>query len=230
MIKKLAITNPLIKSIFTRKSFFVLFLLFNVDLQAATKQNAPNIIFILADDLGYNDVGFNGVKWVETPNLNKLAETSKVFDNAYMYPLCSPSRAALITGKDSYRTQVYAVPVLETGTPQESIYSRGTVQKEHTFFSEPLNRAGYKLAHFGKWHVVGPYPEKEADYPFDKVGTQPVSGDREWIKKHLTPDIKLITQKIEAIIAMLVVVGGEILLEAMWKVINLKVEDMLLHL
>ncbi len=102
----------------------------------------PNIIFILADDLGYNDVGFNGVEWVETPNLNKLADQSVVFDNAYMYPLCSPSRAALITGKDSYRTQVYSVPVLETGDSQVSIFSRGTVQKEHTFFSEPLNRAG----------------------------------------------------------------------------------------
>jgi len=148
----------------------------------------PNIIFILADDLGYNDVGFNGVEWVETPNLNKLADQSVVFDNAYMYPLCSPSRAALITGKDSYRTQVYSVPVLETGDSQVSIFSRGTVQKEHTFFSEPLNRAGYRLAHFGKWHVVGPYPEKESTYPFDEIGTQPKDGDTGWIEKHMTPE------------------------------------------
>ncbi len=155
---------------------------------ALSHDRVPNIVFILADDLGYNDVGFNGVKWVETPNLNKLAQSSKVFDNAYMYPLCSPSRAALITGKDSYRTQVYAVPVLEKGPAEESIFSRGTVQKEHTFFSEPLNNAGYKLAHFGKWHVVGPYPDKEVNYPFDSVGTQPVTGDKEWIKKHMTPE------------------------------------------
>lgn len=148
----------------------------------------PNIIFILADDLGYNDVGFNGVEWVETPNLNELARQSTVFDNAYMYPLCSPSRAALITGKDSYRTQVYAVPVLETGDSQTSIFSRGTVQKEHTFYSEPLNSAGYKLAHFGKWHVVGPYPEKESSYPFDAIGTQPPDGDLNWIAKHRTPE------------------------------------------
>lgn len=155
---------------------------------AATSGGKPNIIFILADDLGFHDVGFNGAKWVETPNLNELANTSVVFDSAYMYPLCSPSRAALITGKDSYRTQVYAVPVLETGDANKSIFSRGTVQKEHTFFSEPLNRAGYKLAHIGKWHVVGPYPEKEAGYPFDSIATQPVDGDTGWTAKHKTPE------------------------------------------
>ena len=174
--------------IYTKVMFLFLFF-FSLEGRALTLgEQPPNIIFILADDLGYNDVGFNGIKWVETPNLNKLAQTSKVFNNAYMYPLCSPSRAALITGKDSYRTQVYAVPVLETGTAEESIYSRGTVQKEHTFFSEPLNKAGYKLAHMGKWHVVGPYPEKEVDYPFKDIGTQPISGDKSWIKKHQTPE------------------------------------------
>lgn len=120
--------------IYTKVMFLSLFF-FSLEGRALTLGGQPpNIIFILADDLGYNDVGFNGIKWVETPNLNKLAQTSKVFNNAYMYPLCSPSRAVLITGKDSYRTQVYAVPVLETGTAEESIYSRGTVQKEHTFF------------------------------------------------------------------------------------------------
>lgn len=159
-----------------------------VDRATTSVSDKPNIIFIMADDLGYNDVGFNGVEWVETPNLNELAKQSVVFDNAYMYPLCSPSRAALITGKDSHRTQVYAVPVLETGNSDTSIFSRGTVQKEHTFFSEPLNSAGYKLAHFGKWHVVGPYPEKEANYPFDEIGTQPPDGDVSWIAKHRTQE------------------------------------------
>ena len=158
--------------------------------RAASSRDKPNIVFILADDLGYNDVGFNGVDWVETPNLNALAAQSVIFDNAYMYPLCSPSRAALMTGKDSYRTQVYAVPVLETGDADVSIFSRGTVQLEHTFFSEALNAAGYNLAHFGKWHVVGPYPEKEPDYPFDEVATQPPDGDTDWIEDHMTPEYR----------------------------------------
>ncbi|MGB7326465.1 MAG: sulfatase-like hydrolase/transferase [Rubripirellula sp.] len=67
----------------------------------------------MADDLGYADVGFNGSKWFETPALDALADQSLVFDNAYMYPTCSPSRSALLTGRQSFRTGVYTVPVLE---------------------------------------------------------------------------------------------------------------------
>lgn len=149
-------------------------------------KKAPNIIFILADDLGWSDVGYNGSNWVETPNLDKLSTQSAVFNNAYMYPTCSPSRAAILTGKQSFRTQVYGVPVLESGSARKNIFSRGTVQKEHTFYSEPLNKSGYKLLHLGKWHVVGPNPAAEVNYPFKKHLTQPKNGDLSWLKEHQT--------------------------------------------
>ncbi len=151
-------------------------------------KTGPNIIFILADDLGWSDVGYNGSKWVETPYLDKLATQSAVFNNAYMYPTCSPSRAAILTGKQSFRTQVYGVPVLESGNAKENIFSRGTVQKEHVFYSEPLNQSGYKLLHLGKWHVVGPNPEVEVNYPFTKNLNQPKNGDLSWLKKHQTEE------------------------------------------
>src|SRR5690606_28782486 len=121
----------------------------------------PTIIFIMADDLGWQDVGFMGSKWFETANLDALAKEGVVFNNAYMYPTCSPSRAALLTGKQSFRTDIYNVPVLEQGDDQSNIFSRWTVKKEHTFYAEPLRNSGYFLTHIGKWHVVGPRPYEE---------------------------------------------------------------------
>ncbi|MGJ8654866.1 MAG: sulfatase [Akkermansiaceae bacterium] len=158
----------------------------------AQETTKPNILFILADDLGYQDVGFNGSKWFETPKLDALAKESAVFQNASMYPTCSPSRTALLTGKHSFRTQVYNVPVLEKPNgPKHNIYSRWTVETKHDFYSKPLRDAGYQLIHLGKWHVVGPYPEKEKNYPFKKKLKQPANGSTAWLEKHKTEYLNL---------------------------------------
>lgn len=152
----------------------------------------PNIIFILVDDLGYADVGFNGSTWYETPALDQLAKEGLVLDNAYMYPTCSPSRTAFFTGKQSFRTGVYTVPVLEKGSDQENIFSRWTVDLKHTFFSKPMKKVGYQSIHLGKWHVVGPYPSKEMafDYPLKKKLSQPDPWDFSWVPHHRTDAIK----------------------------------------
>ncbi len=153
---------------------------------AGAKTDKPNIVFILVDDLGYADVGFNGSVYYETPNIDKLAGEGLVFEYAYMYPTCSPSRAALATGKQSFRTGVYTVPVLERGSDQENIFSRWTVGTEHTMYSEPLAEAGYQAIHLGKWHLVGPYPEKEMQYswPIKKKLRQPATSDFSWVPYH----------------------------------------------
>lgn len=152
----------------------------------------PNIIFILVDDLGYADVGFNGASFYETPNLDALAKQSLVLENSYMYPTCSPSRAALLTGKHSFRTGVYTVPVLEQGDSTENVFSRWTVGKEHPIYSEPLKNAGYKTIHLGKWHIVGPYPEEELSlsYPLTERLTQPDAGDFSWVANHMTKEVQ----------------------------------------
>ena len=144
----------------------------------------PNIIYIMADDLGWQDVGFMGSQWFETPNLDALAKKSKVFTDAYMYPTCSPSRAALLTGRQSFRTGVYTVPVLERGDNKTNIFSRWTVGHEHPVYAEPLNEAGYRLIHLGKWHIVGPSPEDEVDFPYEKHLIQHPNGDTSWVKRH----------------------------------------------
>ncbi len=170
---------------------FLLILLFSCKTNNSfSKVEKPNIIFIMADDLGWQDVGFMGSKWFETPNLDKLAKESLVFNQAYMYPTCSPSRAALLTGRQSFRTDVYNVPVLERDNNQTNIFSRWTVGLEHPVYAEPLKEAGYKLIHIGKWHIVGPHPENETDYPFDKPLRQPPNANLDWLENHKSEGIQ----------------------------------------
>lgn len=153
-------------------------------------ENRPNIIFIMADDLGWQDVGFMGSSYFETPNLDALAAKSLVFNQAYMYPTCSPSRAALLTGKQSFRTGIYNVPVLERGDSEHNIFSHWSVGLEHTMYAKPLKKSGYKLIHIGKWHLVGPQPGKKVNYPYKKPLKQPASGNFDWLDNHLTTQIQ----------------------------------------
>src|SRR5436190_729761 len=69
----------------------------------------PNMFYILADDLGYADVGFNGGKEIQTPNLDRIAKSGAVLESFYVQPVCSPTRAALLTGRYAVRTGVYNV-------------------------------------------------------------------------------------------------------------------------
>ncbi|MDC0497348.1 sulfatase [bacterium] len=171
-----------------RNGITILAGLFIASFVSTAKQ--PNIIFILADDLGWQDVGFMGSQYFETPYLDALAQESLVFENAFMYPTCSPSRAAILTGQQSFRTGCYTVPVLEKGKAADNIFSKWTVGEEHAVFSQPLSEAGYKLIHLGKWHIVGPNPESEATYPFKKKLGQPGNGDLSWLAVHKTPEIQ----------------------------------------
>jgi arylsulfatase A-like enzyme len=152
----------------------------------------PNIIFILVDDLGYADVGFNGSTWYETPAIDQLAKEGLVLEQAYMYPSCSPSRTGIFTGKQSFRTGVFTVPVLEQGSSQENIFSRWTVELKHTLYPQVLQEQGYKSIHLGKWHLVGPYPSQELamDFPLKKKLSQPSPSDFSWVAHHKTPEIQ----------------------------------------
>jgi arylsulfatase A-like enzyme len=152
----------------------------------AFADSKPNIVFVLVDDLGYADVGFNGSTFYETPGIDQLANSGLILENAYMYPTCSPSRTALATGKQSFRTGVYTVPVLERGNAQENIFSRWTVGEEHVMYSQPLAEAGYKSIHLGKWHLVGPYPAEELalEYPLTQKLGQPAPWDFSWVPEH----------------------------------------------
>jgi len=76
-------------------------------LHAADK---PNIVFILSDDQGYEDAGFMGSKEIKTPNLDKLAHAGTILKSFYVQPVCSPTRASLMTGRYVSHAGVYHVP------------------------------------------------------------------------------------------------------------------------
>ena len=105
----------------------------------------PNIVFILADDLGYGDVGFNGGKDIKTPNLDALAASGARLTHHYVQPVCSPTRAALLTGRYPMRhgLQIGVVrPFAQYGLPLE----------ERTL-PQALKEASYATALIGKWHL-----------------------------------------------------------------------------
>jgi arylsulfatase A-like enzyme len=77
-------------------SFLVTFLVLTVSASAAAK---PNILYIVADDLGWKDVGFHGAADIKTPNLDRLAASGARLEQFYVQPMCTPTRAALMTGR-----------------------------------------------------------------------------------------------------------------------------------
>src|SRR5436189_3752966 len=79
----------------------------------------PNVIFILADDLGWTDLGCQGSKYYETPNIDKLAAQGLRFTSHYHSQNCAPTRAALMTGQYAPRTGVYTVGTLARGNDQD---------------------------------------------------------------------------------------------------------------
>jgi arylsulfatase A-like enzyme len=111
----------------------------------------PNIVFLLVDDLGYADCGFNGGKEIRTPNIDRLAKGGAVIENHYVQPVCSPTRSTLMTGRYPTRTGVYTI--VSPGAPW------GLPLAERTL-ADALRSAGYRTAITGKWHLG----EFEKDY------------------------------------------------------------------
>ncbi|MER2490546.1 sulfatase-like hydrolase/transferase [Catenovulum sediminis] len=103
--------------------------------------NKPNIILIMADDLGFSDLAVYGNTVVETPNLDALAKQSVQFSDFSVTPVCATTRAALLTGKHPYKVGVSGVHG-----------GRDYLALEHTLISQVLQHAGYKTAMWGKWH------------------------------------------------------------------------------
>ncbi len=157
------------------KPFFFLltgFLSLASALPATTARRSPNIVVIFADDLGYHDTGFTGSTFFETPNLDRLATTGMIFDNAYAGAgNCAPSRAALHSGQYSPRTGVYAVNRTDRG-PRElqrlvAIPNREDLAIENVTIAESLKAAGYATGLFGKWHLFGAPDVKPTQQGFD---------------------------------------------------------------
>jgi arylsulfatase A-like enzyme len=105
----------------------------------------PNVIYFLVDDLGREDCGFMGGKEIRTPNIDKLAAGGARLDAYYVQPLCSPTRAALLTGRYPMRHG------LQKGVVKP--WARYGLPLEETTIADDLTAAGYATGIFGKWHL-----------------------------------------------------------------------------
>lgn len=110
----------------------------------AAETRKPDILFLLIDDLGYADCGFNGGKQIKTPNIDRLAKSGTIIDSHYVQPVCSPTRSTLLTGRYPTHTGVYTIvsPGAAWGLPLA----------ERTL-ADALRAAGYRTALTGKWHL-----------------------------------------------------------------------------
>ena len=116
--------------------------------QIATKTKKPNIILIMADDQGWGDLSMNGNADIKTPNIDALSKNGVSFENFYVQPVCSPTRAELLTGRHYTRLGVHRT---SAGGERMNL--------DETTIAEVFKKAGYKTAAYGKWHngMQAPY-------------------------------------------------------------------------
>ena len=165
--------------------FLLLFVILHLHAKEATDKpvKKPNVIFILADDLGWKDLACYGSDFYETPNLDAFAESAVLFTDAYSAsPLCSPTRASILTGQEPGRLrfttatghldQVVLDPketstgpaYFKAATPQ----TRTRLPNEYLTFAEVLKQNAYSTAFMGKWHL-GREPYIPENQGFDVV-------------------------------------------------------------
>jgi arylsulfatase A-like enzyme len=125
---------------------------------ADSRKQRPNIILLMSDDQGWGETGYYGHPILKTPHLDEMASQGLRMDRFYAgSPVCSPTRASVLTGRSNDRTAVLSV-----GHP---------LRKQEITIARVLKEAGYRTAHFGKWHLNGikgpgvPIPETDARHP-----------------------------------------------------------------
>ena len=127
---------------------------------AANKPAKPNIIFILCDDMGYGDLGCYGQKYIQTPNIDRMAQEGMRFTQAYAgSPVSAPSRASLMTGQHTGHTHVRGneeywrgVPMVQYGINKDfSVVGQEPYEAGHIIIPEIMKKNGYTTGMFGKW-------------------------------------------------------------------------------
>jgi arylsulfatase B len=134
----------------------VTLLIAGTELNATTTSAKPNIVILLADDLGRNDVGYHGSE-IKTPHIDRLAQEGLELDRFYVAPYCCPTRAGLMTGRYPHRF----------GYPYTSkLFGNSSLPQRAETLAEMLGTAGYRRrACIGKWHLSG---RRNGRHPLDQ--------------------------------------------------------------
>lgn len=164
----------------------------NVSSVCAADLAKPNVVFILADDLGWADTTPYGSTFHETPNVKRLADRGVRFTSCYAAsPLCSPTRSSILTGLYPARTGITS-PVchlpkiqlekrLAPGNPNQRVLNADSLTRlkvEYVTLAQMFKSAGYSTAHFGKWHVGhgAGYEPKDRGFDLDVPSTPQAAG------------------------------------------------------
>ena len=123
----------------------------------ASAGQKPNVIIILADDMGYGDIAAHGNPVIRTPNFDKLHAESARLTDFHVDPTCSPTRAALLTGKYSHRVKVW-----------HTIAAGNHLREGETTMADVFRANGYRTGMFGKWHLGSNLPYRPIDRGFDE--------------------------------------------------------------
>jgi arylsulfatase A-like enzyme len=118
----------------------------------------PNVVLVITDDQGYGDLGCHGHPFLKTPNIDRLYQQSIRFDHFHATPLCTTSRATLMTGRHCLRTGAWSV-----------LNGRSLLRRQESTLAESFVRANYATGLFGKWHLGDNYPFRPQDRGFQQV-------------------------------------------------------------
>ncbi len=125
---------------------------------AAATPSKPNIVFVITDDQGYGDLGYTGNPILKTPHTDRLAAESPQLRDYHVAPTCSPTRAALMTGRWTNRTGVW-----------HTVNGRSMLRENEVTLAQLLKDHGYATGMFGKWHLGDNYPYRPEDRGFTEV-------------------------------------------------------------
>ena len=139
----------------TRRTFLASATASLLPAQRPTKR--PNIVLIISDDQGYGDLSLHGNPYLNTPNIDRIGKEGAQFTQFQVCPVCSPTRASLMTGRYNYRTGIV-----------DTYLGRSMMHTDEVTMPQIFKEAGYRTGIFGKWHLGDTYPMRPLDRGFEE--------------------------------------------------------------